>query len=1387
MSLQPPKIDKRSYNDIVQQIEALAEDFTNEIPPKVEALIGQTLAEEVKDKDETIASSGKVIDGSLAERISKIQGLVRVKVKGWQPPGADNINPKEKAPIGKILNQDIIDPVEVQPTIKALIGKRLAEKIEDKEQLIAARGTVINADLAEQISRISGLNGVKILLASRGTVIDATLAERLSLLNSLSQVKVKSPPSTRTTDPGRALIRIFGRMAALVSDRLNKVPDKNFLAFLDLIGTQLLPPQPAKVPLTFSLAEGSPVDALVPAHTQVAAPPATGEEDEVVFETDRELVVTTAQLQAVFVREPEKDKYSDRTSQATGKKDAAFEAFAGEQPIEHCLYLACDELFMLPGDKTLTLEIKSPEAVDLSNLPITWSDWDGLTWKPLLGIFDSSVQSGSNTWKLKVSKKLSVPTIRAINGLNAGWLRASLNTSLLSGLSRLPSIESLIATVKVTRDGIVPDLCFFNTVPIDLSKDFYPLGEQPRFNDTLYIASQEIFARPEATVTVNVQLSSPLPSPINPSPDLEIEWEVWNGQNWQSLKGSTFSDTTQAFRQTGDILFTLPRNVTSATVNGENNYWIRARIIKGNYSIVVSQVSTIAILTKDSETVNNKTVLTVNSVRGFMPNDRIQIILGGRNPESCEIESSDNTTNKLILKSLLNQTYPKGTSVMLISGSVFGPPSVKSLSLSYSYKASSSLLTCCAYNDFHYVDLLTTELREEAKSSAKILKIASVAGLAKGDRLWIGRGSQSSEEREIEAVDLEQRTVTIEPALASNQPLKTSVEFFTTLQAETKSGETILKLSSLKQFAVGDRLRIVTTDTGNTQEYEIEGVNLDRKTVTLKSALTQTYPKDTKVLQCFQPFKATDDENPALYLGFDKPFANRPTTLYAQVEPPQPEAVATELKTSDTEPVRLVWEYASPSGWSSLGARDETNAFAERGLIQFIGPTDLIKTSEFSQELYWLRVRWEKGEFRVPPRLRRLLTNTIWATQAMTLQNEILGSSDGNPSQILRTSQKPILQGQQLEVQEPQVLSRDEQVAIEALEGEDAVKVVRDEAGQIEEIWMRWHEVPDFYASQPRDRHYVLDRLTGEVRFGDGQYGMVPPQGRNNVRLLQYQTGGGTQGNLSANTIVQLKTTVPYVDSVTNLEAAGGGAAQESLEQVKERGPKILRHRGRAVTVQDFEDLAYEASPDVARAKAIAPTFRPKPQQSEQEPPPLFDPLDSDLWLEDPKDKTPNLDKHNQVKALNIGQLRLLIVPRSPVRQPVPSLALLDRVENYIRARCAATVDLQVIGPEWQAVSVTATVIPVSLEGADAVRAAVVRRLEEFLHPLDGGKEGQGWVLGRLPHRSDLYGVIESIQGVDYVQSLAVEPNPEEKQLSPEQLIYSGTHTISLILPKEGA
>jgi predicted phage baseplate assembly protein len=315
----------------------------------------------------------------------------------------------------------------------------------------------------------------------------------------------------------------------------------------------------------------------------------------------------------------------------------------------------------------------------------------------------------------------------------------------------------------------------------------------------------------------------------------------------------------------------------------------------------------------------------------------------------------------------------------------------------------------------------------------------------------------------------------------------------------------------------------------------------------------------------------------------------------------------------------------------------------------------------------------------------------------------------------------------------------------------------------LDEVWVHWQEMPDFYSSGPDDRHYTLDHVTGQIRFGDGVHGRVPPVGQNNIRLAFYRSGGGPQGNRAAETIIQLKSTLPYIDSVINYEPALGGALPESLASVKRYGPRTLRHRSRAITAADIEDLAFAASFNVARARAVPPRFRP-----------------FDLWLE-PTDEAPSFAQHEDVEEA--GRYGLIIVPKSEAARPLPSPDLLRRVRTKLLSQMGVTAHLWVSCPEWMEVTVAVTLVPVSLTAADYVSDLVTAALERFLHPLTGGYEGKGWQFGRRPYLSDLYGLIEAVPGVDHVAELSISEAPEVATLSPEQfLIYSGLHEITVIL-----
>jgi len=1144
-------------------------------------------------------------------------------------------------------------------------------------------------------------------------------------------------------DAGQALIGIFGRFAELVTERLNRAPDKNYLAFLNLIGASPLPPRPARVPLSFHLATGSPVDAVVPAGVLAAAPPLAGEPDEVVFETERLLVVTRAQLQAAYVSDTGNDSYSDRSAQATGAAGQPFAVFAGDQPSPHQLYLACDPLLTQPGPKDVVLTLTSPDTWQWLNWPISWAYWDGAAWHPVAG----SAAAAGGSWRVTLPA-LPALTPSAVNGTEAGWLRAQLDLPLPPGQRGLVP-ESVAVGARNPQDLALPQSPF----PTDSTVQ--------RF----YLSADEAFAAGGAQVTVQVLLSQP-----GAGSGVQLNWLYQANDQWLPLgqssaaaeqEGSTdfdLRDGTRAFTQDGEISFHVPRSWPRGLYRTRTGRWLRVDVASGQYA-TPPQVAALTVAYD----------WLLPRLGGITATGQPGAPASPVPPPAAFCNASDIDLSKdfypLGQQPQFNDTFyvacpdplAKPGAVITLSVTLTNPPAAVNTPVP-PVRTQDDPKIAWEVSDGSRWHPVTADyvFTNDGYVSIPLPDPVGPASVNGQQGYWLrarlSRGGYGAPASYRQNAD---NSYTYLPATFAPPVVKTLT---VTAAAAPRPPAPVTACLGYNDFGYADYTAAASSGTG----------------------------------PLFTPFTPTADTEPALYLGFDQPFGQRPVTLFLEVEPPLPEQVAADAL-AETDPdttAETTWEYAGPAGWQPLGAVDETQGLSSRGLVTFVGPADLAPRSCFGQTLSWLRLRWQAGTFPLPPQLRRVLLNTTWAAQVTTVQNEILGSGNGDAGQAFTAAQTPVQPGQQLTVREPQQPVPAEEQALAEVEGTDAVTVILDAAGQPDEIWVRWHAVPDFYQSGPRDRHYTVDPLSGLIRFGDGSYGMIPPIGQNNIRMT-YRTGGGEQGNRASATIVELKSSVPYIDGVTNSQPSQGGAPAEPIDRVKARGPRVVRHRDRAVAAQDLEDLAADASADVAAAAAIVPIFNPY-----------------SLWL-DPKAPVPTPD-HALAEA---GRMGVIIVPDEPGSvRPTPNLVLLSQVQDYLRQRCPPTADLWVAGPEWIAVTVQVTVVVTSVEEADPVADRARSALVRYLHPLTGGPDGQGWVFGRRPHGSDLSALLAAVQGVDHVRSLSVSYQPEtadaERQLAlqrilarpltepgdaPERerdltgwldraLVYSGPHQVTVAL-----
>jgi hypothetical protein len=93
-----------------------------------------------------------------------------------------------------------------------------------------------------------------------------------------------------------------------------------------------------------------------------------------------------------------------------------------------------------------------------------------------------------------------------------------------------------------------------------------------------------------------------------------------------------------------------------------------------------------------------------------------------------------------------------------------------------------------------------------------------------------------------------------------------------------------------------------------------------------------------------------------------------------------------------------------------------------------------------------------------------------------------------------------------------------------------------------------WSETEDLTQSGPNDRHYVFDRDTGQISFGDGKHGAVPAAGATfNLELSISREAGGKFENL-------YRLDVPQGGKVTITTYI---AAHEEPDQTGERAKRL--------------------------------------------------------------------------------------------------------------------------------------------------------------------------------------------------------------------------------------
>ena len=309
----------------------------------------------------------------------------------------------------------------------------------------------------------------------------------------------------------------------------------------------------------------------------------------------------------------------------------------------------------------------------------------------------------------------------------------------------------------------------------------------------------------------------------------------------------------------------------------------------------------------------------------------------------------------------------------------------------------------------------------------------------------------------------------------------------------------------------------------------------------------------------------------------------------------------------------------------------------------------------------------------------KIYANVVYAGHGESRPQRVLGSGDGT-----RSSQHFALEVSDLSFVADAAMSAGVRAAVEvAVAGET------------------WTQVSTLKDSSPTDAHYQV-RIdqdgNADIQFGDGRHGRRLPSGGNNLRV-SFRQGSGAVGNLASGSLAKLMKPHPLLESLAQPIASSGGGDRESNADLRENAPATLLALDRAVSLEDFSQLARgHASVWQARAFRLPP---------------------------------------------GLGQRERLEVVVMAAGGGMPSAALKAELQAFLLARAQPGMAISISDYTRLTFKLTVTV----RVRTDAFDSQTVK--DAVLEALEAAFTEQARQLGQALYRGEVYRVVDAVAGVE--------------------------------------
>ena len=459
-------------------------------------------------------------------------------------------------------------------------------------------------------------------------------------------------------------------------------------------------------------------------------------------------------------------------------------------------------------------------------------------------------------------------------------------------------------------------------------------------------------------------------------------------------------------------------------------------------------------------------------------------------------------------------------------------------------------------------------------------------------------------------------------------------------------------------------------------------------------------------------------EHPTMYFCLDKPIVKGPTRILFDIE--------TGLFYDNPS---LRWEYYAKNKqgefeWQNIEVMDMTENFSHSAIVTVIGKNNFTKTTLFGQEGYFLRIlnhdnRYScKKNTRSHPLVNGIHLNTVQVFQRESHVPEYFSIENGEENKVCRLSSKNISEARVWVNEFEKLSTNEEEFYIESRD--DLAKIEYDQKGSVSAIWVEWKAIPSIAAAGPLERAFEIDYNKGQILFGNGKHGKIPPYQEQQSIKVVYSMSEGSIGNIGKNEILGFSDAVPYVNSVVNLKPMIGGVDMETVDYSAKRISGKLSGMDRIVTLDDFENCICYNDRNISRVKCMAHT--------------------------------------NELSEPEMGTISIAVLPKDYMQGYEKFLVLKDRINEFVQSKAALTLvnpsKIQIFEVMYVEVSISLDIVIKDYNCYQSVYQTIYKKLVEFLDPITGNFDRSGWKIGELPRKEIIYNYIKSVKDIKWIKSI---------------------------------